>query len=251
MQVYLKYRTIEFGSPPRPIKMAVPGWGGKLEHRVDGSVPQPWHCQSFVDGATFGVELRFPGDSEYSIEMEAGKVNIFRDGKLVPEESSFGSYRCLFSSLAPNYYSMDTLVDIWPPEGFVIRIESHPSFYSDRNDTVPIVVPGHIEHFWPRRLFVVFKTPKEGGKHIFLPGKPYAQIISFQSSISHHLISMTLEEQKKRESLDKRLSELPWLVARHIWYSSTGIWFDDKYKYLRRLFRATGSAGMDKEIDPK
>src|SRR6516162_8331561 len=59
-------------------------------------------------------------------------------------------------------------------EGFAIRVEPHPRFYTDPTNTTPIAVPALIRRWCPMIFFLVFKSPPEGGAHIFRPGEPFA-----------------------------------------------------------------------------
>src|SRR5690606_14218143 len=127
-----------------------------------------------------------------------GSFVVSRDGEVI-SKGALNDHKCIFSSLTPNYYSLATLLEIKAPENYTIRIESHPRLYSDRTGNVPLVVPGHIGGFWPRSLFVVFKVPREGERHLFKPQEPYAQILAFQDNVNYQLQPMTVAEKIDRE----------------------------------------------------
>ena len=69
----LKYRTFGKGLPPRPIRLEIPGWAGDTSKMEDGSVPQPWHCNPFVEVSTYGLELIYPYDAECHVANRSRK----------------------------------------------------------------------------------------------------------------------------------------------------------------------------------
>ena len=72
----LKYRTAGKGLPPQPIRLDIPGWAGTAAKMEDGSAPQPWHCNPFVEGSTYGLELIYPYETECQVINDKGAVRI-------------------------------------------------------------------------------------------------------------------------------------------------------------------------------
>src|SRR6185436_6341020 len=64
--IYLKYRTWFKGTPPRQIKLEVPGWSGDK----NWDVGQAWHCKPYNDGSTYGLELLYPFDTECTVSTK-------------------------------------------------------------------------------------------------------------------------------------------------------------------------------------
>lgn len=239
-EVKLRYGTFDGGALPRLARLEVPGWAGEAAMRADGSAPQPWHCKPFVDATTFGFELVFERDEEFVITSESNSTLLYKDGRRLTASEGFDSPNCPFSRFAPYFYGLALFLYLDVPEDYVLRIEPHPRFFTDRSGTVPIAVPGHIDSFWPRSLFVVFKTPAVGHRHVFTPKEPFAQVVAFpRANLS--LEKMPQEMIADRRRRDGELSKLSWVVARNVWFSACGTWFDDKYRRLQKLYRTKGS----------
>ena len=177
--------------------------------------------------------VRFDGDFSGEIERAraAGKELI----------APFGVF-------APHHYGMSAAVDVLPPPGHVLRIEPHPRFFTDTTGTVPVAVPGHIERFWPRMFFLVFKVPAPGETHVFRPGEPVAQLLAVPAQATYALAEMPPEQVDDRNSQDRQMTSMGFFVAKHIWRAENGHWFDDKYKQLLRIFRAGGMDGVREHL---
>src|SRR6476469_7093935 len=79
-RLQVRYRLEGKALPPRPIRIAVPGWGGSADLKMEtGSYPQPWHCPLFVNGSTHGVELLYPFDTACQIINDNGNLRIVWD----------------------------------------------------------------------------------------------------------------------------------------------------------------------------
>jgi hypothetical protein len=245
-RIELKYRAWNRAQPPRRIRLPIPGWAGEQVPAEDGARPQPWHCRPFVDAATYGIEL------VYAFETEC---RVTRDGDAIRFEGDFSAeiaraaergerVEVPFGTFAPLHYGMTTALDVLPPPGYALRIEPHPRFFTDATGTVPCAVPGQIERFWPRMFFAVFKAPRPGETHVFRTGEPFAQLLVVPSQATYGLSPMEADEAEDRRTQDHRMSSLQWLVAKHIWKADNGLWFDDKYKQLLRIYRASGLDGV-------
>src|SRR5687767_59867 len=78
-KIELKYRCWYKGVPPKPIKLQIPGWAGDSHGHSNGDKPQPWHCPPFVEGATYGLELIYPFETEVSVRNVDGKIKFDGD----------------------------------------------------------------------------------------------------------------------------------------------------------------------------
>jgi hypothetical protein len=230
----VKYRSIHPKLLPRRTRLEVPGWAGEPEPRANGSQEYPWHCIPFSEAARAGIELPYPYEDELRVSV--------RDGAML-FEGDFGddaARRPPFRSFGKDYYTYQILIDLKVEEGFAIKVETHPRFYSDRTGTVPIAVPAVLRHWWPMINFVVFKTPFEGQTHIFRPGEPMLQVTIVHPDERPELLAMPEEEAAERELQSRRIqASRSTLSADSEWLSATDTVFDGTY---RRIFGAAASS---------
>lgn len=76
-KIGIKYRTWFKGVAPRPIRLEIPGWAGEKNWESG----QPWHCKPFVDGATYGLELIYPYDTEVAVVSKNGVSEFLFEDK--------------------------------------------------------------------------------------------------------------------------------------------------------------------------
>lgn len=251
VRIDVEYRVWNAEQAPRRLKLAIPGWAGDEEPAQDGARPQPWHCRPFVDAATYGIELLYPFETECRVSL-ADDGSIRFDGDFTDEiaRARKPGHNMLhpFGVFAHNHYGMNAGVDLMPPPGHVLRIEPHPRFYNDTTGTVAAAVPGHLERFWPRMFFVVFKAPAPGQTHVFRTGEPFAQVLVVPSLATYALEPMAGENVRDRRTQDRHIKGLAPLLARHLWTSDLGQTFNDKYKQLLRIFRAGGIDGVRQHL---
>jgi hypothetical protein len=259
--IVVKYRNWHNSQPPRPTKLQIPGWAGKDRRHGNGSEPQPWHCPPFVDASTYAHELVYPYKSECRVKRISGEVVFEMD--FSNEDWMLAENRQTISgnqpkkktppmmSFAPGHYGMSSGLDLEPPEGYVIRTEPHPRFYTDDTGTVPCMLAGHIQRWWSRIFFVVFKSPREGEEHIFRHGDPYGQLLFVPQKNSVIFDPFTEEEARVREMRDKRLSDHSKKIANHSWNDNKMLAFDDKYKVLSSAYNKGGYENMDELVVSK
>jgi hypothetical protein len=250
-RIELKYRAWNGAHAPRRIRLAIPGWAGDDVQAVDGARPQPWHCRPFVDAATYGVELVYAFETECNVTRDdAGTIRF--DGDFSAEIARAAErgerVEVPFGAFAAHHYGMTTALDVLPPPGYVLRVEPHPRFFTDTTGQVPCAVPGQIERFWPRMFFAVFRAPRPGETHVFRPGEPFAQLLVVPSAATYALSPMAEDEADDRRTQDRQLTALQYLLAKHIWRADNGLWFDDKYKQLLRVYRASGLEGVRERL---
>lgn len=259
--IVVKYRTWHTSLPPRPIKLQIPGWSGDDRRHGNGVRPQPWHCPPFVDGSTYGHELIYPYKSECRVKRVDGQIifegdfseedwMISESGELVSGDRPKKTTPPMMS-FAPGHYGMSSGMDLEPPEGYVIRTEPHPRFYTDETGTVPCMLAGHIQRWWSRIFFVVFKAPKEGETQIFRPGDPYGQLLFVPQRNQTKFEQFSPEESRIRELREKRISDHGSKIANHSWRDHKMLTFDDKYKVLSSAYSKGGYENLDAAIDEK
>lgn len=235
--IRVKYRTWHTGKPPRPVKLQIPGWAGKDHTHSNGSEAQPWHCQPFVEGSTYGLELVYPFETECHVYMKDGKV--FFDGDFTEESKKIKDATVVFppfGSFADGHFGMTSCLDIQVPEDMILRLEPHPRFYTDLTYTCPLLVCGHLQtSWWPKIFFVVFKNPAEGQKYIFKQGEPYGQVLILPKKITYDVKEMEPAEKFSRGMQDKIIGDHAREIAGNKWISDRGDKFDDKYKKLSTL----------------
>jgi Flp pilus assembly protein TadD len=212
----------------------------------DGSVPQPWHCNPFVEGSTYGVELIYPYETECQVINDNGEVRIEWDFAREGDPAVSGGE---FVRFAPKHYGFNTFLDVQAPSDHVLRLEPHPRYFTDETGTVPIPIIGNLQtEWWPKLFFVAFKGPLPGQRHVFRKGEPYAQIIVVPRRATYQIIPMTPEEAAEREELENTLIGAQNYIAEHRWHDHTGQTFNDKYKVLSRIFHTEGAEGVKRAI---
>ena len=244
----VKYRTEGKALAPRALRVSLPGWGGSPEMKKEnGSQPQPWHCPLHVEACTAGFELLYPFETECHV-VNDGQVRILWDRAKEPGGLPGPSEFTLSTPPPPQNYLFATGIDIQAPPGYALRTEPHPRFFADTTGTVPAVVYGHLHsEWWPKKLFVVFKIPAPGQRHIFRKGEPYAQIL-FIADVSFELRRMTPQEEDRRRKLEEDIRFSKSLIAKHVWHSAGGIEFNDHYKVLSRAYERDGMAGVEATV---
>ncbi len=246
MNAKVRYRSWYKGinTPPRKVKLEIPGWGGQNHNHDSGNKPQPWHCPPFVDGSTYGLELLYPFETECHVYWDGGVLKF--DGDFSKEEKECGISLPPFVSFAPHHFGFTSSLDIFTDDDHVLRLEPHPRFYVDITGTVPLAITGHLQSWWPRIFFVVFKSPYKDQRYIFREGEPYAQLLVVPRRMSYDVREMDEDEKKKRARRDQKISEMSNTIADNVWRSDKGYQFNDKYKVLSRIWSEHGEAGVDK-----
>ncbi len=243
-KITLKYRTWHQGEPPRPIRLQIPGWAGQHNEHKNGDIPQPWHCVPFVEGSTYGLELLYTFDTECHVQNINGEIKFI--GDFTKENNSLPSVILPpFSTFAPGHFGMTSCLDILVPDGYVLRLEPHPRYYTDETYTVPLAIPGHLNtNMWPKIFFVVFKNPMPGQTYVFRKGEPYAQILVVPRKVNYEITEMTSTEQSARGLLDDAIQTYCKKFVENDWHDHKGNNFDDKYKILNQIYVRKGTDGV-------
>lgn len=232
----VKIRSHQPGLNPRRTKLESPGWAGTREPRANNSTEQPWHCLLFSEGAQYGIEIFYPYANEMTVTTREGKLHFAGDFGPAPDT---GVQWPPFRTFGERFYTYQLLLDVNPGEGYAIRIEPHPRFYTDQTDTCPIAVPALVRNWWPMLYFMVFKSPAEGRTHVFRPGEPMAQLIVLPEEAQFELIDMTDDEAAERELRSRRIYQArSTLAADTHWISKTKTAFDGIYRHMLRAAKA-------------
>lgn len=248
----IKYSTASRARPPQRIKLQVPGWGGDVSQKmVDGSVVQPWHCQPFVDGSTYGLELVYQHEQECHIVNDGPVVRIEWDFYKEPNGDVTGGEFITFSpKAASQQYLFSTRIDIIAPAGHVARIEPHPRFFTDTTGTVPAAIIANVEtEWWAKWFFVVFKVPPGGQRHIFRKGEPFAQVIFVPRRVKYDLVPMTADEETARRLTAHRVEVARNEIGTNLWFNSDGADQSNFYKVLSAAFARDGHEGVERVIN--
>jgi len=244
------YKTYGKATPPQPIRLANTRWAGAPQKMEDGSEVQPWHCLPFVEGSTHGLELVYPYETECHVVGAGGTVQFEWDFTREPGGGLFGGEFKAFSPRhAARFYSFATWIDIVPPPGYALRSEPHPRYFTDETGTVPLAMIGHLQNEWyPRRVFLVFRAPRQGERHIFRKGEPYAQIIFVPQRVSYELSEMPAEIEAQRRSLESAIDAARLDIAENTWHNPEGVAFSNHYKVLARAFARDGMTGVGQTV---
>ena len=80
-------------------------------------------------------------------------------------------------------------------------------------------------------FFLVFKSPPEGGAHIFRAGEPFAQVLVVPEEADFELVPMSEEEAAERELQSRRIYQSRSTLSAHTeWTSATHTVFDGTYR---------------------
>ena len=235
--------------PLKAIRISTPGWAGEPVKMEDGAAIQPFHCLPFVEGSTYGLELQYPHATECHVINEGGVPRFSWDFLNEPGGSLKGGEFLFFSPVQnAKYYLFNTRLDILPPPGHVIRTEPHPRFFTDDLGTVPLPMIGHLQNEWyPRPLFVVFRVPRPGQRHIFRKGEPYAQLLFVPQEVKYEITKMSPEEQAAREAMTKQIQFARGSISTRQWYNSTNNEQDNHYKVLAAAFAKGGGPEVERK----
>lgn len=238
----LKYRLHGHRPAPQPIQLAVPGWGGQAQPRADGSHEQPWHCAPFSESARYGVEVLYPFDEELRVTKHKGRVVLDAEWREpVDDDMMWPPFR----TFGEDYYSYQISLDLQPPNGWAIRTEPHPRYFTDPTNTTPLAVPALIRsEWWPMMFFCIFKAPPKGATHVFRKGEAFMSVIVLPTEPELDLQPMTEEEAAERELRSRRIADSRDGLAQGTrWMSTTDTIFDGTYRQMFRAAKARDRAG--------
>jgi hypothetical protein len=233
----VKYRLHRPGTEPRMTEVPVPGWGGEPQPRADGAHQQVWHCTPFQEGARYGMELIYPFDEELHVTTFRGKVRLKADwGEPPPGGLMWPPFR----PFGETYYSHQSVLDLKVPPGYAVRFETHPRYYAEAGDDVPLAVPALIRTtWWPMVFFMIFKAPPKGVTHVFRKGEPMAHVLVIPEESGLELEPMGEEEAAERELQARRIhASRDTLGLGTRWTSSTKTVFDGTYRHMLRAAKA-------------
>jgi hypothetical protein len=248
-KLQIKWRKWYNGIAPRLTKLEIPGWAGEPNNHTSGDKPQPWHCTPFIEGTTYGLELCYPFDTECHVKNIDGEIVFegdFSEENKMCEDVNLPP----FLSFSPGHFGMTSALDIKVPSGYILRLETHPRFYTDCTTTVPCALPAHIQtEWWSKIFFVVFKNPVPGQTIIFRKGEPYGQALVLPKKVEYDIQEMSQVEQFQRAHLDAQIDKYRKQIVKNDWFDYKGNNFDDKYKILSSIFAKKGIQGIYDLID--
>ncbi len=238
----MKFRLHGRRPPPQLVQMPIRGWAGAAQPRADGSHEQPWHCTPFSESARYGVELLYPFDAELRVRSVRGRVLLLADWGEPPDSDTMWPP---FRAFGEDYYSYQLALDLQVPNGWSIRTEPHPRYFTDATNTTPLAVPALVRsEWWPMTFFCIFKAPPKGVTHVFRKGEPFISIIALPSEPGLDLQPMTQEEAAERELRARRLAASRDTLAEGTrWLSTTNTIFDGTYRHMLRVAKARDRAG--------
>jgi tetratricopeptide (TPR) repeat protein len=232
--------------PLQAIRMVAPGWAGEAVKMEDGAVIQPAHCLPFVEGSTYGLELLYPYETECQVVNDAGIPRFERE---LNEELTGGEFLFFSPTDHAKYYMLNTKLDLVPPPGHVVRTEPHPRYFTDEEGTVPLPMIGHLQSEWyPRSLFVVFRVPRPGQRHIFRKGEPFAQLLFLPKEVKYEITRMNPDEESARAKMMEQIQFARNTIATRRWYNSTKDEQDNHYKVLAAAFTKGGQAEVERKV---
>jgi Flp pilus assembly protein TadD len=248
--LHVKYRAYANALPPQAIKLKVPGWAGRAEKMEEGAQGQPWHCLPFGEGSTYGLELVYPHATECHVVNDNGTVRIEFDFQKEPGGILTGGEFTFFSPVhTPKYYAFAPKIDIQAPPGYALRIEPHPRFFTDDTGTVPLALIAHLQNEWyPRLLFVVFRVPQPGQRHIFRQGEPYVQLLFVPQKVSYDITPMSPAEETQRRELENAIHRSRRELATNRRQNCDGAPMDNHYKILAAAFASGGLAAVTEAV---
>ncbi len=211
----------------------------------DGAQGQPWHCLPFVEGSTYGLELVYPYATECHVINENGVVRMEFDFQKEPGILTGGEFTFFAHRQTPKYYLFATRIDVQAPPGHALRIEPHPRLFTDDTGTTPLALIANLQNEWyPRRLFIVFRVPGPGQRHIFRQGEPYVQLLLVPHNPSHDITRMSAEEETQRRELENAINLSRREVATNSRQNCAGAQVDNHYKRLAAAFAQGGMAAV-------
>jgi tetratricopeptide (TPR) repeat protein len=201
-----------------------------------------------VEGSTYGLELVYPHEQECRVINEGGVVRFDWDFYKEPAGSGVtgGEFITFFPKAAPGQYLFNTRMDVAAPPGHVLRIEPHPRFFTDLSGEVPAAIIANLQtEWWSKSLFVVFKVPPVGGRHVFRKGEAFAQIIFVPQRASYEVERMAAEEFERRQKLAQDVEQGRRQIATNLWLNKAGEDQTNHYKVMASAFARDGLEGVE------
>ena len=196
----------------------------------------PSHCKPWLDAHSLGLQMVFPFPLTLSI---IGRETGFAEVEIRPaeKEAEFPGIVGLFAAqhfgLATDYYFktepgvglyVNALPDEWRPKGQLVR--------------------GLLETWWyPKHLFLVFKTPAPGEVITFEYGDPLAVLIPVLCE-PIHLEEFSPQEEDERRVAYKDYQEYANQHPEVCWTSAEGREFARTYKIFSKMHTARRPRGV-------
>ncbi len=216
----------------------------------EGAKGQPWHCLPFSEGVTYGLELVYPYETECQVVNDDGAVRIEFDFQKEPGGILTGGEFTFFSPKhTPKFYGFAPKIDLQTPPGYALRTEPHPRFFTDDTGTVPLAMIAHLQSEWyPRLLFVVFRVPSPGQRHVFRQGEPYVQLLLVPRNLGYVITPMSPAEETQRRELENAIHLSRRDLATNPRQNCDGAQMDNHYKLLAAAFARGGMAAITEMV---
>ncbi len=205
----IKFSTYFKALPPQPVRLVNQPWGA--------GEPTSGPMVPFILAAKYGVELIYPHDTECHVIGAHDTIQYDWDFAKEPGVTG-GEFRSFSPVHASQFYLFNTRLDLEPPPGYVLRIEPHPRYFTDTTETVPLAMIAHLQNEWyPRLLFVVFRAPPQGQRHIFRKGEPFAQVLFVPQNMKREKTRANQDHAEPAQSQHKKLTRLPIRMTNVTW----------------------------------
>jgi hypothetical protein len=187
--VTIKYNTYVKALPPQAPEMTSVESSTSAASGEDGEESPDRPCAAFALASAYGLEVVYPYETECHVVGKDGTVRFEWDFAKEPGGMLTGGEFRAFSPVdASKYYLFNTRLDLWPPAGYVLRTEPHPRYFTDETGTAPLAMIAHLQNEWyPRMVFVVFRAPRQGQRHIFRQGEPFVQLLFVPQRVKYDL----------------------------------------------------------------
>jgi hypothetical protein len=139
----------------------------KLDATLRPPPALPQHCKPWLAAQSLQVLVRYPYEVSFAV---TGTPKGYPCGTFL---DSVGQPLREFEliSLSTSYFTINTEYRVVTPAGFGIYVTATP-------DAPAAAIPGLIESWWyPKSLFVVFRTPAEGERVVFHHADPLCVLL--------------------------------------------------------------------------
>jgi len=229
----VKFRSWPQNIIPQQTKLQIPGWAGEKTYET----AQPFHCKPFTLAATYGIELKYPFNTEVTVTSQNGTCKF--DCANDKEWTSLGLPEIPFKHFADNHYGFTSCLSLETEPGYSVMVMPHPRYFTDRTGEVPLPSCGLIEtDWWPKIFFIAFSSPKQ--KCVFRKDEGFAQLIVVPTDVEYNLTPMTQQEINEKNALDKMISQSAKILASKKWSDALGQSYNNSYKMLSLIAKKYG-----------
>ena len=243
----IKYRSYLENFCPNKIKLDTEGWAGSAQEFKSTKKVQPFLCKPFTDANLYGWELIYPYNTTVKIYKDINVLKIDAEENWAKDGDLVKKHGVPIGAIGDNHFGINTALDIQVPENYVLRIENHPSFYSEHN--LPCIIPGHLEtNWWSSLFFIVCKAPANGETLTISKDCKLAQIFPVIKNLPDNLVEMTKEEKINRAEMYACLNMNRKNLASG-YKDDKNNFFDNLYKKMSKYYSIFGHDGLNKLVN--